>query len=342
MPSMQDRPRSLFGPKSHAGLGLFAPLSKTSATEELPTTPLPATNSPLEQKDTAILPAQLTPVPPMLTRQLSNPGITRQLSNPGVTRQLSSSGITRQLSSSGIIGDEAEGTAARGPVLIKREMNKRVSAPLTPRSHRKRRLLVTMSGVLILTLFTAFALMAASPLGHNVGLNFNLSVGANSQVFSSNSSNLSLVAQATATAVYNQQNDGYGGGAAQLNGDGSGSLNWPFGQCTYWANYRYHQLTGFWVSWIGDADQWAIGAKAAGWNVSTSPHVPSIIVLMPYIQGAYGVGHVAVVESVNDSVTPEIVHTSNMNWYANGGSWGHVSYADFTVGTGGVYFIWHK
>jgi len=340
---MQDRPRSLFGPKSHAGLGLFAPLSKTSATEELPTTPLPATVSPLEQKDTAILPAQLTPVPPMLTRQLSNAGITRQLSNPGVTRQLSSAGITRQLSSSGIVGDEAEGTAARGPVLIKREMNKRVSAPLTPRSRKKRRLLVTMSGVLILTLFTAFALVAASPLGHNVGLNFTLPAGANGQVFSGDSSNLSLVAQATATAAYNQQNDGYGGGGAQLNGDGSGSLGWPYGQCTYWANYRYHQLTGFWVSWTGNADQWVVGAQAAGWNVSASPHVPSIMVMLGNSgQGENSYyGHVAVVESVNDSVTPEIVHTSNMNWYADGGGWGHESFYDFHVGYD-IYFIWHK
>lgn len=333
MPSMQDRPRSLLGPKSHAGLGLFASLPVSSSPEDLPTTPLPVTNSQLDQRDTAILPAQLTPVPSVLTRQLSSSGITRQLSNPGVTRQLSSSGI---------VDDDAEGTAARGPVLIKSEMKKRVAVPVSSRSHKRRRLLVSMSGVLILALITAFALLSVSPLGRNVGLNFNVPVGASGQVFSGNNSSLNLVAQATATAVYNQQNDGYGGGVAQLNGDGSGSLGWPFGQCTYWANLRYHELTGYWVSWIGDADQWVVGARAAGWNVSTSPHVPSIVVLMPYTQGAYGVGHVAVVESINDSVTPEIVHTSNMNWYADGGSWGHVSYADFTVGTGGVYFIWHK
>ena len=79
------------------------------------------------------------------------------------------------------------------------------------------------------------------------------------------------------------------------------------------------------------------GARAAGWNVSQSPHVPSIIVLMPYVQGAYGYGHVAVVESASGNT----VHTSNMNWWNGGGGWDRISNADFTVGSG-VYFIWHS
>jgi len=92
------------------------------------------------------------------------------------------------------------------------------------------------------------------------------------------------------------------------------------------------------VQWKGNADQWVMGARAAGWNVSTSPHVPSIIVLMPSVQGASAFGHVAVAESVVNSST---VHTSNMNWVQNGGGWNKVSYANFTVGPG-VYFIWHR
>jgi len=67
-----------------------------------------------------------------------------------------------------------------------------------------------------------------------------------------------------------------------------GSLPWPVGQSTYWANLRYHQLTSNWVTWKDNANQWVASARAAGWNVSTSPHVPSIIVLMPYVQGAGG------------------------------------------------------
>jgi surface antigen len=147
---------------------------------------------------------------------------------------------------------------------------------------------------------------------------------------------MNLVAQATATAVVHQQNDGYVGsygGGAVVTGSPE---TWPYGVCTYWANYRYHQLTGVWVTWLGNAYQWADGAKEAGWNVSTSPHVPSIIVLEPGVQGASGYGHVAVVEKLVNSTT---VYTSNMNWYTNGGGYGIVSYTDFTTGSG-VYFIW--
>src|SRR6202035_3554569 len=113
-----------------------------SFNEELPTTPLPATNIQFDEKETAILPAQLTPMPAALTRQLSNPGITRQLSNPGIIRPLSSVGTMR--SQAGLSADGAEGTALRGPVVIKGEMKKRVSPQLSARSHMKRRLLVSV------------------------------------------------------------------------------------------------------------------------------------------------------------------------------------------------------
>lgn len=118
--------------------------------------------------------------------------------------------------------------------------------------------------------------------------------------------------------------------------NGQQSLSWPYGQSTYWANYRYHQLTGYWVAWTGNADQWVTGAREAGWHVSTSPHVPSIVVLMPGVQGAPQNGHVAVVESLVNATT---VHTSNMDWYTNGGGWNKRSYANFAAGSG-VYFIW--
>lgn len=343
MPPMQDRPRSLFAPKSQAGLWRFAQTEARLVNEELPTTPLPAVPTTFDQVDTALLPAQLTPLPPVLTRQLSSPGITRQLSNPGITRQLSSPGITRQLSSAGILSEDGEEGASRGPVVIKAEMKKRAAVPLSPRVHKKRRLLVSASGMLVLILITAFALLTASPLGHDVGLNFNLLPTGPGQVIAGNGSSLSLVGQATATAISHQQNDGYdpySNGSITIS-DGSGSLNWPVGQCTYWANYRYHELTGHWVSWTGNAAQWVEGARAAGWNVSSQPHIPSILVLMPGVQGAWGYGHVAVVESVNDTVTPVVVHTSNMNWWVDGGGWDKVSYADFTVGSG-VYFVWHN
>jgi surface antigen len=229
-------------------------------------------------------------------------------------------------------------------MIIKGGMKKPDLERRPPRTHWKRRLLVSASGVLMLVLISAFALLMASPLGHDVGLHINLQAAfGSSLVTNSNSSRMGFVTQATATAVSQQQRDGYdpysNGGVTMS--DGSGSLNWPVGQCTYWANYRYHELTHHWISWTGNAAQWVEGARAAGWNVSTQPHLPSILVLMPYVQGASGYGHVAVVESINDTVTPEVVHTSNMNWWNGDGGWDRESNFDFTVGSG-VYFVWHK
>ena len=89
---MQDRPRSMSGFKPRTGLGLLASLPGHSSAEELPTTPLPAINDQLDQRDTHILPAQAVPVSRVLvTRQLSQPGATRQVGYARVTRQLSSS-----------------------------------------------------------------------------------------------------------------------------------------------------------------------------------------------------------------------------------------------------------
>lgn len=332
MPPMQNRPRSLLGLKPQTGAGSFFQAPISSFGEDLPTTPLPATTSQLDQKDTAILPAQQGTRSLTLMQSLNGAAITRQLSHPGITRQLSSAGLS----------DEGDGAGARTPVLIKGDLKKRSTEPLPPRAHMKRRLLVSGGGVCILVLITVIVLFSATPLGHNVGLNLAAQPTGNTVSFGKGST-LSLVAQATATAVFHQQSDGYdpySNGTISIS-DGSGSLNWPVGQCTYWANYRYHELTNYWVSWTGNAAQWVDGARAAGWNVSNSPHVPSILVLMPNVQGAWGYGHVAVVESVNDTVTPEVVHTSNMNWWVGDGGWDKVSYADFTVGSG-VYFVWHK
>lgn len=104
---------------------------------------------------------------------------------------------------------------------------------------------------------------------------------------------------------------------------------------------RYHVLTGFWVAWTANADQWVSGAKAAGWMLSQTPHVPSIIMLMPGVQGASSSGHVAVVEHIVSAAMPTTVHTSNMNWWTDGGDWDKVSSFNFTSG-GGFYVIWHR
>ena len=111
----------------------------------------------------------------------------------------------------------------------------------------------------------------------------------------------------------------------------------PFtaGQCTYWADYEYHHLTGYAVPWTGNAGDWAYNARSySGWNVTTTPHLPSIIVLQPGTQYAGGVGHVGVVEKINADGSVETT-----NWNVVG--WGQFSWAHHTPGPG-VSFVWHS
>jgi surface antigen len=115
-----------------------------------------------------------------------------------------------------------------------------------------------------------------------------------------------------------------------------GPFSNPFspGQCTWWADYRYHQLTGFAIPWSGNASAWAYNAAGyGGWVVSDTPRVPSIIVLQPGVQYASGWGHVAIVERMNPDGS---VYTSNYNVVG----WGVLSYATYHPGPG-VSFVYH-
>jgi len=89
----------------------------------------------------------------------------------------------------------------------------------------------------------------------------------------------------------------------------------PYGQCTWWAAQRYYQLHRVFVPWTTQADawQWASRAQNYHWHVSSHPTVGAIIDLQPWVQGAYGLGHVAVVEKV---LRNGHVIASNMNWGA--------------------------
>lgn len=107
-----------------------------------------------------------------------------------------------------------------------------------------------------------------------------------------------------------------------------------FPECTWWANERYHQLHGVYVPWVTDADawQWIARAKYFGWHTTGEPSKGAIIVLQPYTQGAFHLGHVGVVENV---LPNGHVITSNMNW---GQSPTTVTNIEFTPGSG-VSFI---
>jgi surface antigen len=240
-------------------------------------------------------------------------------------------------------------TSLRLPVVI-RPTHKKGSGTIRPPMGRK--WVISIAAISLLFVITIGTAFAVSPLGNEHGFAFGpLQMVA--QLVHNNSNNPSLVAQmATATAI--TRTDGYdptgtstrtssGSSTSTSTSSGSplppptggGGLNrFAFGQCTYWANMRYHQLTGYWVPWLGNAYQWSAGAAASGWIVSSMPKVPSIIVLQPGVQGAGGYGHVAVVERINSDGS---VYTSNMNW--NGG-WDVVSYVTFTRGPG-VSFVSH-
>jgi surface antigen len=108
----------------------------------------------------------------------------------------------------------------------------------------------------------------------------------------------------------------------------------PYGQCTYWADQRYYQLHGVFVPWTTNANagQWSIRAREFGWRVSSRPTFGAIIVLQGGVEGAYGFGHVGIVEQVlgNGSVI-----VSSMNWGAHQNG---VTRSRFTAGPG-VTFI---
>jgi surface antigen len=168
----------------------------------------------------------------------------------------------------------------------------------------------------------------------------------------SNSTVLIAAQAATATAV---TVDGYDPGGQQVytgvqsapssltssfSASDAGDLSrFFYGQCTYWANMRYRQLTGHWVPWLGNAYQWAYAAPVYGWTISSQPNPngPSIVVLAPYTQGAGSFGHVAVVENAISSASNGVM-TSNWNWL---GRWAVQDWVRFYPGPG-VSFLWYS
>ena len=193
----------------------------------------------------------------------------------------------------------------------------------------------------VLLFIVLSALVAVLPTGNDARSNgvFNPFKPIMSMV-NTKSNNTGLVAQQAATATAVTQ-DGFdpGGGSYAGVASAPSSLNagglsrFFYGQCTYWANMRYHELTGMYVAWQGNAYQWSYGASAAGWIVSGTPKLHAIVVLQPGVEGAGPYGHVAIVERINADGS---VVTSNWNW---AGNWGNETYVTFTPGPG-VSFVY--
>ena len=227
-------------------------------------------------------------------------------------------------------------TTGRLPVVILGTGKKLPERSSTSSVKAKHRVLMHALVVFVLGVFILTTLLTVLPLGKDGmrGLLMNLV---------SSNQNSALVGAQAATATAIMQNDGYDPGrqvSEQYNnslGIKTGGNFFPYGQCTYWANYRYHQLAGYWAPWSGNAYQWAYNAPAyPGWVISPTPHVPSIVVFQPGVQYASPMyGHVAVLEGVNPDGS---LHTSNMNVVG----YAFATRADLTnYVSPGVSFIYH-
>lgn len=79
----------------------------------------------------------------------------------------------------------------------------------------------------------------------------------------------------------------------------SGNM-YPWGQCTWWAYVRRHQLGLPVGSYFGNGQAWAASAARLGYSVSHQPTVGAIIVFQPGQVGADPTyGHVAIVEQTH-------------------------------------------
>ena len=343
MSSTDHRQQSASGLQLPGLVHQLSPAEQLPFPESGPLYPQPVPYQPLNRAS-----GPTTPAPDMYVSEASqNP--TQQLpgmNSPAVTtRQLTfnaSPAVTRLLPDlqTGTLSSVSPTTSLRQPIVIP-ATGKKSRGTLRPPS-RGRRTWITgslaLASLIVITLLTSFIVLPLATDGH---LGFSLP-GIESKFYQNTNpnSNQGLLAQAaTATAFVHQ--DGYDqtgntNGGALYTGSGVTPDRFSFGQCTYWADYEYHHLTGYWVDWIGNAYQWASGASAAGWIVSSTPHVPSIIVLQPGVQGAGYFGHVAVVERINSDGS---VFTTNMNWY-DGGGWDRESVWTFRPGPG-VLFLWH-
>ena len=76
---------------------------------------------------------------------------------------------------------------------------------------------------------------------------------------------------------------------------------YPWGQCTWWAYVRRHQLGLPVGSYFGNGQAWAASAARLGYHVSHQPTVGAIIVFQPGQAGADPTyGHVAIVEQTHE------------------------------------------
>jgi len=308
------------------------PAASPSAT----TTPPPL---PMAQRTNYTLPPHVTP--PLFEPVTPASPLAGPATSPRGTRHLPETKalVTRPLTNdpTGALPILLSGTTSvRQPVVIpatkKRHSTTNLEPPDPPRKPHWRQIVVTCV-IVVIILATLLSVVPVDKAGDHL---FNPFQPISNLVPGSGGYSSSLPSQdATATVTHQ---DGYDPGTGVTLAPGSALNRFAFGQCTYYAAMQYHQLTGYWIPWLGNAYQWAYAASASGWIVSSKPHVPSIIVLQPGVQNAGGFGHVAIVDAINADGS---VTTSGWNWYGPGGNgWARLSVVTFRPGPG-VSFIWH-
>lgn len=113
---------------------------------------------------------------------------------------------------------------------------------------------------------------------------------------------LATQGQGSYRAPANPPSQSHSGGSSSSNpgfSSGDSGNAYYYGQCTWWAYERRHQLGLPVGSYFGNGGQWANSARAHGYRVDQTPSVGAVIVFAPGQDGADPVyGHVAIVEAV--------------------------------------------
>lgn len=113
-------------------------------------------------------------------------------------------------------------------------------------------------------------------------------------------------------------------------GDGTDPLGYGCRQCVSYAAWKVGQRTGSFPYYWGNANQWPVSARAAGYSTGTTPRVNSVGVI-----SAGQFGHVVWIEAVNDDGTVDV---SQYNYYNAGGpGWGNYSKMRVSAATYDTY-----
>lgn len=94
-----------------------------------------------------------------------------------------------------------------------------------------------------------------------------------------------------------------------------------YGNCTYGAALKFQQYSGVYPALYGDAWNWYNVARATGWTTVLDGQPNSIVVFQPYVQGAYGQGHVGWVDQTERHTDGLYIHVVEMNGPAGFNQW---------------------